>query len=160
MKKKAKDLKRKVFFNASVILAGLKSPQGGSAKILSWAKQGGFLAFISEIIVDEVERNLKKLELKKEDFEKLKDGFIILPSPTLLPEKYQKLVKDEGDLHLFTSAKLAGADYLVSLDQKHILSLATKVTEFKIVSPAQLIEVLMFHQFSLPFSGRRKKSGS
>ena len=140
MKKKAKDLKRKVFFNASVILAGLKSPKGGSAKVLRWAKQGKFLAFISEIVADEVERNLGKLGLKKEKFEKIKDSFKILPPPILLPEKYQKIAKDKGDVHLFASAKSAGADYLVSLDQKHVLSLAGKIKEFKIISPANLIE--------------------
>ena len=29
-----------VFFNASVILTGLKSPKGGSGKILSWVNKG------------------------------------------------------------------------------------------------------------------------
>ena len=51
-----------------------------------------------------------------------------------------KLVKDFGDIHLFESAESLRVDYLVSLDKKHVLSLARKVKSFKIVSPGGLIE--------------------
>ena len=140
MKKKARNLKRKVFFNASVILAGLKSPKGGSAKLLKWVKQRKIQAFVSEIVIDEVERNLSKLNLKKREFEKTRGHFQILPSPPYLSEKYFKIAKDKGDIHLFTSAQMIGAEFLVSLDKRHVLSLANKIKDFKIFSPGELIE--------------------
>ncbi len=142
MKKKAKNLKPKVFFNASVILVGLKSPRGGSGKLLAWAKEGKIQAVISEIIVDEVGRHLEKLAIKRKKFLKTLIYFEVLPATTKLASKYPKVVKDVGDVHLFTSAQQANCDYLVSLDKKHVLSLKTKVKKFIITSPAELIEKL------------------
>jgi len=43
-----------VLFNASVVLAGLKSPQGGSGELLLWSKQKKIQGLISEAILDEV----------------------------------------------------------------------------------------------------------
>ncbi len=143
MKKRAKNLKPKVFFNASVILAGLKSPQGGSGKLIYWAKKGKIRAMISEIVADEVQRHLNKLAIKKEKFLKTLIYFEILPAPTKLAPKYLNIVKDVGDAHLFTSAQQAGCDYLVSLDKKHVLSLKSKIKKFVIASPAELITELV-----------------
>jgi len=52
-----------VFFNASVILAGLKSPLGGSGQILQMSKKKQIKVVISEMIMDEVLRNTAKVGL-------------------------------------------------------------------------------------------------
>lgn len=130
-----------VFFNASVILSGLKSPQGGSAKLLSWVKQQKIKGVISELVLDETNRNLKKLSLTKKPLNKI-SAFLIQPAPPVsLVEKYQKVVLDYGDTHLLASAKETKADYLVSLDKKHVLVLKNK-TGINILSPKQLISKL------------------
>ena len=90
MKKKVKNSRPRVFFNASVILAGLKSPRGGSAKVLFWAKNGRIKGFASEIVIDEVKRKLEKLRLKKEQLETIKQSIKTTPAPESLEKKILK----------------------------------------------------------------------
>jgi|YNPBryunderm2012_1023409.scaffolds.fasta_scaffold01714_5 putative PIN family toxin of toxin-antitoxin system len=144
-----KNLERKpiVFFNASVILAGLKSPNGGSAKLLNWVKENKIIGIISEIVIEEVLKNTNKIFLTKEKALKLiSQIFLIVKSPN---KKYfsvfKDIVLDEGDIHLLVSAKNVKANFLVSLDKKHILSLKNKIKDFKIVLPKELIEFLRFN---------------
>jgi len=136
-----------VFFNASVILAGLKSPNGGSAKLLNWVKENKIIGIISETVIEEVLKNTNKISLTKEKALKLiSQIFLIVKSPN---KKYfsvfKDIVLDEGDIHLLVSAKNVKANFLVSLDKKHILSLKNKIKDFKIVSPKELIEFLRFN---------------
>lgn len=141
MTKKSKNLI--VFFNASVILAGLKSPKGGSAKLLSWSGQNKIEGIVSELILDEAGRNLKKLFLSKRTLKNKISAFKIRLAPKVsLVNKYKRRVIDYGDAHVFASAEEAEADYLVSLDKKHILVLKHKIRKIKIVSPKELIEDL------------------
>lgn len=134
-----------VLFNASVVLSGLNSPAGGSAKLLGWIKKRKIKGVISEIIFDEVLKHLGKLKLSKtKALYKINSCF-----PKLLPAPDEKdiihfnnSVLDIGDSHLLASAKKIKTDYLVSLDKKHILSLKGKIKWTKIVSPADLIETL------------------
>jgi predicted nucleic acid-binding protein len=144
-----KNLERKpiVFFNASVILAGLKSPNGASAKLLNWVKENKIIGIISETVIEEVLKNTNKIFLTKEKALKLiSQIFLIVKSPN---KKYfsvfKDIVLDEGDIHLLVSARNVKAHFLASLDKKHILSLKNKIKDFKIVSPKELIEFLRFN---------------
>ncbi|OGG20937.1 putative toxin-antitoxin system toxin component, PIN family [Candidatus Gottesmanbacteria bacterium RIFCSPHIGHO2_02_FULL_40_13] len=135
----------RVFFNASVIIAGLNSPSGGSAKLLKYAKQKQITGIISEIIVDEVLRHWDKLKKSKSEIDKnLKMIFSsINPAPSVPEvEKWQKVVIDAGDAHVLAAAKESNSQFLVTLDQKHLLILQKKIKYFRIVSPKQLIEYL------------------
>lgn len=140
MPKKPKSLKPKVFFNASVILAGLASPTGASAYLLNQAKKGQIKAVISELVWDEVWRHRKKLGLKRGQIENLRRFFLIVPAPAKLAKKYFSVVIDPGDTHLLVSSEELKVDFLVSLDKKHILSLTEEISAFQIVSPAELVE--------------------
>ena len=135
----------KVFFNASVILAGLHSPKGGSGALLDWSKKGQVQAFTSEIVIDETIRNLTKIKVSKKIFkERLKGVFkgIAAPSSKRGAGRFSKIVVDMGDAHLFRSAKKLKVEYLVSLDKKHVLSLKSKFKKPKIINPGELIEIL------------------
>lgn len=134
MPKKQKNSRKKVLFNASVIIAGHYSPNGGSGKLLGWVKSEKIDGIISETILDEVKRHL----------EKCPDIFkTVSPAPSLASvKKYQKIVTDPGDAHLFATASEIKADFLVSLDKKHVLILQNKIKNLKIVSPKKLIEAL------------------
>ena len=135
---------KKVFFNASVILAGLRSPAGGSAKVLSWVKKSKIEGYISEVVLDEVLKHAVKVGLtEKLVMRRLKSMSMRTSlAPERLGRKYSKVVKDLGDVHLFESAESLKVDYLVSLDKKHVFSLADKIKKFEIVSPGKLIEKL------------------
>lgn len=131
-----------VFFNASVILAGFKSPKGGSGKILLWVKQGRIKGIISEIILDEILRNALKIGFDRLVLEKkIKEIFHIEEAPKQeIVDQFGRIVIYFGDAHVLASSKQAKADYLVSLDQKHILSLTDQIKEFKIITPGELIQ--------------------
>lgn len=140
-----KKVNSKVFFNASVILAGLASPGGGSAKLLGWGQQKRFRGIISEIIADEVMRRASKLGIgTAQASTMLYRGFaVVMPPPTVdLVDRYKAMVIDHGDAHVLASAWASKSDFLVSLDKKHILSLKKKIKTVKIVSPGELIEIL------------------
>ena len=62
-----KEQKIRVFFNASVILAGLRSPNGASGTLLSWIKQQKITGVISEVVWSEVLRNTHNVGLSQEN---------------------------------------------------------------------------------------------
>ena len=69
-----------VFFNASVIIAGLRSPKGGSAKLLDCAKQKRITAIISNIIVNEVlKHQVKTSRNQSQIIDFLEKRFYIMP---------------------------------------------------------------------------------
>ena len=147
MKKKRKGLKARVFFNASVILSGLRSSRGGSGKILAWSKSHKIVGIVSEVVLAEVLKHAEKIGLEKEDVaNKMVTIFPrISPAPSFQNvSAYQKKVVDPGDAHLLASALESQADFLASLDKRHILSLQEDMKEFRIVSPGQLIEILSY----------------
>lgn len=142
MKKNPNSLKPKVFFNASVILAGLKSPAGGSGKLLSWSRNRKINGVISEIVVDEAARHADKIGVKP--------AYIRLAMKTIFSQiqtapakenatKFSKIVIDPGDAHILASCHEAKPDFLVTLDKKHLLILKEKIKWVKIVSPGELI---------------------
>lgn len=135
-----------VLFNASVILAGLYSPRGGSAKLLDWAKKRQIYGVVSEVILDEVIRRSPKIGLKKIEVKRMIRGIFgeIVSAPRITSVRiFEDIVIDRGDAHVLATASETKADYLVSLDKKHILSLRAKIKRPKIVSPGRLIEELL-----------------
>lgn len=122
-----------VFFDASVIIAGLLNPHGGSGKIIRWVKEKKIIGLISIIIVEEVKKHIVKTDIES--------YFIVANSPSKRNvRKYNNIVIDQGDSHVLASALELGVDYLVSLDRKHILVLKNKIKKFLIISPKELIE--------------------
>lgn len=143
MKKKNKP--PKVFFNASVILAGLSPPQGGSAKLLKLTKKKIIIGSISEIVFEETIRHAEKIGLTKKS---VKNRLLsIFRNISLAPakpevENFKKIVIDYGDSHILASCRENRADFLVTLDKKHLLILDGKIKSLKIVSPGQLLKIL------------------
>lgn len=142
---KRKNLKPKVFFNASVILSGFKSPHGGSGKLLLLTKQKRITGIISEIILDEVLSHAEKMGFKKVILEQSILALFnpIVPAPTSQSVKiYENISLDRGDAHVLASHKESKADFLVTLDKKHLLILQGKIKKITIVSPGKLLRLL------------------
>lgn len=137
----AKPSKPKIFFNASVILSGFNSPSGGSGKLLRWVKQEKISAVVSEMVIEEIFRHLDKIHYSNSAAaEFLYRYFHILATPMeKLVKKYYSLVIDPGDAHVLASAAQIKANFLVTLDKKHLLILQSKFKPAKIVSPKELI---------------------
>ena len=134
----------KVFFNASVILAGIRNPRGGSGKLLEWVRDKTILGIASEIILDESIRRSNKIGKTQNEVETLiKNIFSLLSAPSSKEvERWKNIVLDYGDCHVLASSKQSQCSYLVTLDRKHLLSISQKVVLFKIVSPKELIELI------------------
>lgn len=139
----------RVFFDASVIIAALLSPTGGSALLLSFIKTGRLVGVTSQTVIDEVleEDKPKKLHKTREEIEQFiaTSGLVVRETITLQEiALYQQLI-DRDDAHLLAGAALTNSSYLVSLDKKHVLSetVRTKVLPLKIVSPKEMLEELV-----------------
>lgn len=143
MKKKVKNLKLKVLINASVVLSGLRSPNGGSGKLLQLISDGQINGQISEIIFDEILKHHKKLGISKNKIENSISRLFknILNAPVQkIVNKYKKIVIDEGDCHVLASCEENQIKYLVTLDKKHLLVLKGKIKNLEILTPGELIE--------------------
>lgn len=141
-----KNLKTQVvFFNASVIIAGFISVNGGSAKLLRYVKENKIKGIISEIIYDEVVRKSQKTGLSTNEIKRklflIFDNIKKVPDANLV-KKFNSFIIDLGDSHVLASSFEAKADFLVTLDKKHLLILDKKIKGLRIVSPKQLIERL------------------
>lgn len=134
----------KVFLDSSVIIAGVNSVTGASQIILKLSKDRKIIASVSEIVLQEVMRNLKKkmpenvliqfLEyLSKSNFRKVdfKEESEIL--------KYQEIT-DAKDIHIIAATFKSKADYLVTLDKKHLLKLEREEFPFKIITPGEFLK--------------------
>lgn len=132
----------KVFFNASVILAGIYSPDGGSALILKKVRDGQIEGVISELIFDEAVRHAQKIGLSERDLEEKILSFFDNPLGAPNFSEFGKIVIDPGDAHVLTSAVEEKCDVLVTLDKKHLLVLKGKVKGLEILTPGELLEKL------------------
>lgn len=135
-----------VLFNASVILAGIRSPMGGSGKLLLWSVSGKIIGVASEIIVDEAMRNGPKIGVASQSvLEQIdKANITVYPAPKAsIVGRFEKLVVDGGDAHVLASAQEQRVNFLVTLDKKHLLILQKDIRQFAIISPGELITTVL-----------------
>ena len=139
----------RVFFDASVIIAALLSPTGGSSQLLKYIKFGKITAITSQTVIEEILEEDKTPRIKKSKTQIgqfIADSKLIVRKPITIDEiePYQGLV-DVEDAHLIAGANLTKCGYLVTLDKKHLLrpDIQKKFLSLKIVSPGELLEELV-----------------
>ena len=139
----------RVFFDASVIIAALLSPNGGSSQLLKYVQLDKIAGITSQTVIEEILEEDKFLRIKRSKEEILQfiaDNRLIARKPITTDEiaPYQGLV-DIEDAHLIAGAKLTRCRHLVTLDKKHLLrsDIQKKFLPLKIVSPGQLLEELV-----------------
>ncbi|MBU1322524.1 putative toxin-antitoxin system toxin component, PIN family [Patescibacteria group bacterium] len=131
-----------VFLDASVILSGMASPQGGSGFLLKAAKQKKIILIATPLIINEVNRHLAKLKLQSKQLKTLLNRQIIRlvkdPDETTIA-RCCRLTADPDDAHVLAGAILANVNFLLSLDKKHILTKRVKKHLFpiRVFSPEQ-----------------------
>ncbi len=140
----------KVFFDASVIIAALLSPTGGSSLLFAYIGLSKITGITSQTAVEEVveEEHLKKLKRSKQEIEEFiaQSGLIIREAITLQDiDPYKDLIAAE-DAHLVAGSILTKCSHLVTLDKKHLLreDIKSKFLPLKIVSPKDLLEEILF----------------
>jgi putative PIN family toxin of toxin-antitoxin system len=139
----------RVFFDASVIIAALLSPSGGSALLLQFIKTGTIVGIISQTVIEEIveEDKRNKLHKTKEEIEQFiaESGLVVSEAITLDEIKpYQNMI-DEEDAHLIAGATLTKCSYLVSFDKKHVLreDIKKRFLPLIIVNPKGILEELV-----------------
>src|SRR3989344_2309259 len=138
------------FFNASVIIAALISPTGGSRLLFEFVKQGKIKGITSQTAVNEVleEDKTSKIKRSKEEREQfiVKSGLVVRETITILEIEPYKDQVDVEDAHLVAGANLTKCLYLVTLDKKHLLTenIRQKFLPLRIVSPKELLEEILY----------------
>lgn len=139
----------KVFFDASVIIAALLSPKGGSALLLQFIKSGEIIGITSQTVLEEMltEEKFVKFKKTKKEIEKFiaKSGILIREYITLEQIAQYKDEIDPEDAHLIAGANSTKCEFLVSLDKKHLLKndIQKKFLPLRIVSPKELLEEIV-----------------
>lgn len=139
----------RVYFDASVIIASLLSPTGGSSLLFQYIKLGKITGITSQTAIDETleEDKPKRIKRSKEEIEQFiaHSGLIVRESITLEEiAPYQNLI-DVEDAHLIAGAKLTRCTHLVTLDKKHLLreDIQKRFLPLHIVSPKELLEEIV-----------------
>jgi predicted nucleic acid-binding protein len=116
-----------LFFDASVLVAGAHSPNGGSGLLLSACKAGGFRAQATIAVAMESIGALEGLpETSLARFYRLLSEirweFLHVPSAQVL-ERYKQYIEPK-DVHVLAAAVKGGSEFLLTLDRRHILAVA------------------------------------
>ena len=139
----------RVYFDASVLIAAILSPNGGSAQLLKFIKKGLIVGIASQTVIEEVleEDHLQKIKRSKGEIERFIAQSALLVRKRITGDEttvYENLV-DEEDSHLIAGANLTKCQYLVTLDKKHLLlpDIKEKFLPLRIVSPKELLEEMV-----------------
>ncbi len=133
----------KIFFDSSALISGLNSPTGGAGIIISAFLAGEFLVYISDQVVEEVERAIQtKFPLLEERFL----SFLlarpkIVKDPTLkeVRKAYKIILSD--DAPILAAAIKAKPDFLITWDKKDFLKKEILVSmPFIICTPKDFIQ--------------------
>ena len=112
---------RRIFADASVLIAGAGSRQGASRAVLKMAEIGLFKLLVSRQILDECDRNLrKKLPAAWPIFVELLATIVpeILPDPSPEESAQWETIIEAKDAPILAAAVLANADRLLTLNTK------------------------------------------
>lgn len=114
-----------IFLDTSVILSGLASPIGGSRKLFEAAKRHKIKLLTTSLVLQEAVNHLQKLDIEPHQLETLfstKTIHLVANPPEKMIEKFRAASPDPDDAHVLAGAGLSGANVLVSLDKKHLLT--------------------------------------
>lgn len=136
----------RVFFDASIVIAALLSPPGGSAKVFRFVRAGLIKGITSQTVIEEVleEAHLHKIKRSRQVVEKFISQSGLMVRKTVSVDEimpYRNLVAAD-DVHLIAGANLTKCEYLVTLDKKQLLrpDIKERFLPLRIVPPKELLE--------------------
>lgn len=138
-------LYERVFLDASVFVAAAGSSTGGSSKILFMAREKKIRLLTTRTALNEAEHNIKE----KMDIQKLMRFYIdigtteteIVDETSPEEEAQWKGITADKDLHILAGAIKGGAEVLITLDRKHILSAQVKrAFPIPVMSPGEFLQ--------------------
>lgn len=139
-------MKIKIFIDSSVIIAALLSSDGGSAKIFKLCEAGTAEGWISNKVMEEVSRTIKRKfpELKPCFYQLLKAAGVKIsknPSRNII-KKAEGWIKDHNDAPILAAAKLAKVDVILTLDIRHFIkdTDVAKKSSMQIMTPGEFLK--------------------
>jgi len=133
----------KVFLDSSALIAGIASSKGAAREILRLAEIGLIEIVVSRQVVVEVDRNITaKLPECLDDFrnylETLAPVLVADPSPKEIL-RYSTLIQPH-DAPILAAAVAAQTDYLVTWDQKHLMTTGPRaLARPKVMNPGEFL---------------------
>jgi len=114
-----------------VLFAGCYAPDGASALVLQLARHHRIQAIASRLVLREAERNLRRKAGRKAVgafHQWLKTTTVaVVPTPDdALLRRFEALIHPK-DVPILAAAVASGAEYLVTLDQRHFLTSAVRL---------------------------------
>lgn len=133
----------RVFIDSSVLIAGAGSRTGASRAVLTMAEIGLFEVIVSERVLQECERNLrKKLPANLPVFASLLanvDPEIVSDPPASEISRWERVIAAK-DAPILGSAVNAGADRFLTLDRRDFTNEAAAESKLLIQTPAEFVE--------------------
>ncbi|MBD1903058.1 PIN domain-containing protein [Trichocoleus sp. DQ-A3] len=133
---------RRVFADSSILIAGAGSRSGASRAVLTMAEIGLFKLVISQQVLDECERNLrKKLPAAQPIFAQLLTAIApeIRHNPPLQESAQWTAIIEAKDAPILAAAVVANVDRLLSLNTKDFTQEVAVQSRLIIQTPADFI---------------------
>jgi predicted nucleic acid-binding protein len=134
----------RLFVDANVFFTAALSATGASREIIRLGTLGTIILIVSELVLEEAERNLAA---KRPDALPLLQLFLaIVPFEIVEPTKQEVLAAANytvlKDAPVVAAAMRANVDFLVTLDRKHLVGVPEVAQEsgLRIVLPEELLE--------------------
>ena len=131
--------------DTDVVVAGLRSPKGASAKLLAGAIEGRLAIAASVAQVLEYEavatraEHLGAMGLTAAQVVTVIDALASVATPALSHFRWRPQLSDPGDEMVLEAAINAGADAIVTFNRRHFATAARRFG-LKVILPAQALE--------------------
>lgn len=137
----------RVFLDASVIIAALLSPNGGSHKLIELGNSGLIKNLTSQTVIDEVINNSSKIKrTEKQIIDFISKNTILVRErvETSETERFKKVVELK-DTHVLAGSVTTRCTHLATLDKKHLLQPKVKkgMKYLKVVTPKEILEEIV-----------------
>ncbi|MBI2427129.1 MAG: PIN domain-containing protein [Candidatus Kerfeldbacteria bacterium] len=140
------NVKSSVFFDASVLFSALYSTSGGSRALALLVQRGVLRGYMSATVIEEVERHREKFPEPLPDIHGFIVDFGFVVREHIEEDELEPWIGsvDLEDAHVIAGAVSMHADYLVSLDKKHLVNshVQSRVTAVRIVTPKDCLAYL------------------
>ncbi|MFM9268389.1 PIN domain-containing protein [Tychonema sp. BBK16] len=133
---------RRIFADSSILIAGCGSRTGASRAVLTMAEIGLFKLVVSEQVVEECDRNLrKKIPAALPIFTELLAtiNLEIQPDPSLEESSRWAGIIEAKDTPILAAAVLANVDRLLSLNTKDFTAEVATQSGLSIQTPAEFV---------------------
>lgn len=136
----------RVFLDSSVIIAGFGSRKGASNLTLSLCKAKKIQGIITDLVVREVAKNLKK-KISQEALNEFYQYLAIDCFKVITLENEEEIIKhcnitESKDAHILAGVKKARVDFLLTLDKKHLLTskVGNYLKPLKVLTPGDFLK--------------------